>query len=220
MVHSLAVPQTEDRAGCRLMAVGRGDGCVALYDADWKPAGSSSSSGSSGGGSKKGGKARQRGGGGGGGGSGSAARQAVVAPGRLALLGREQGGHTAAVNSVACYPDGASWRQLLSAGNDCRLLLWDLSAADEQAATAVAAAQEAGEGTAAEPGGGSLRQGGDQRPAAAAAVGEEGGSSQLLAAEVRHPRKINAARPAAVPGCPYGVFVADTGRRVTALALA
>ncbi len=211
MVHCLAVPQTEDRALGRLMAVARGDGCVSLYDADWKqPAASSSSSGS--GSSRKGkaGASGKRGG------AGSRQQQAAVPPGRLALFGREQGGHTAAVNCVAFLPGGP---QLLSAGNDCRLLLWNLGAAQEEQAAAAAAEAEQGDqadGGEQQGGGGSLRQGGAQQPAAAEGAAE---GHLLLAAEHKHARKINWACTADVPGCTYHVFLADTGRRLTALAL-
>lgn len=211
MVHCLAVPQTEDRALGRLMAVARGDGCVSLYDADWKqPAASSSSSGS--GSSRKGkvGASGKRGG------AGSRQQQAAVPPGRLALFGREQGGHAAAVNCVAFLPGGP---QLLSAGNDCRLLLWNLGAAQEEQAAAAAAEAEQGDqadGGEQQGGGGSLRQGGAQQPAAAEGAAE---GHLLLAAEHKHARKINWACTADVPGCTYHVFLADTGRRLTALAL-
>ena len=225
MVHSLAVPQTDDRQLCRLMAVGRGDGCVVLYDADWKPS-ATSSSGGGGGGGRKGGKgaaARQRGGGG-----ARQQQQQQQQAGRLALLGQEQGGHTAGVNSVAFFPGGASWQQLLAAGNDCRLLLWDWGAAcsaGQEAAQAVAEQQgeeEAGAGRDAASSS-SLRQGGPTGEEDAAAGGSADGSPAappLLAAQHRHARKINCACTADVPGCSYNVFLADTGRRLTALALA
>ena len=52
------------------------------------------------------------------------------------------------------------------------------------------------------------------------AVGEDGAASRpLLAAKYWHSRKINWACPVDVPGCGYNVFVAGTGRRLTALML-
>lgn len=213
MVHSIAVPQTDDRGVCRLMAVARGDGAISVYDADFKPPAAAAGSGR-----KGGGKARQQ----------QRQRQQASpgAPGRLALLGREQGGHGAAVNCVS-FIAASSWQQLLSAGNDCRLLLWNWQAAAAAAEEASAAADEAA--AAGNPGaGGSLRQGGAQAPAgveqaAAAAAVEAGGGNEdgmpLLAAEHRHPRKINWACSADLPGCGYSTFIADTGKRITALAL-
>lgn len=216
MVHCLAVPQTDDRGLARLMAVARGDGCVSLYDADWKQPAASSSSG--GGGGKKG-KAGASGKRGGGGGRQQVAAGAAVPPGRLALLGREQGGHSAAVNCVAFLPGG---RQLLSAGNDCRLLLWNLgSAQEQQAAAAGAAAEQQGQQEGDEQtggGGASLRPGGAQQQLEAAADTAE--QPPLLAAEHQHARKINWVCTADVPGCSFNAFVADTGRRLTALTLA
>ncbi|PRW58024.1 WD repeat-containing 53 [Chlorella sorokiniana] len=217
MVHCLAVPQTDERTLGRLMAVARGDGCVSLYDADWKQPAASSSSGGSGSGRKgKGGASSKRGGAGGK--QQQAAAGAAVPPGRLALLGREQGGHTAAVNCVTFFPGG---RQLVSAGNDCRLLLWNLGVAQEQQAAAGAGAAEQQERAEADEqaggGGSSLRQGGAQQQAAA---GEAAEQQPLLAAEHQHARKINWACTADVPGCSFNVFLADTGRRLTALTLA
>ena len=217
MVHSLAVPQTDERGLCKLVAVGRGDGCISMYDADLKAAPAARGSSGSGGGGKKSGKK--------GGQKAAAVAAPGVVPGRLALLGREQGGHSAAVNSVS-FLQGSGWQQLLSAGNDCRLLLWNWGAAQEGAQVAAEAAAEA-----AEVGGGgdsSLRQGGNlqqqqsQCAQQAAATDEPSGSASvpLLAAEHQHSRKINWACSTALPGCPYNVFLADTGRRLTALKLA
>lgn len=213
MVHSIAVPQTDDRSLCRLMALARGDGSISIHDADFKPPAAAAGSD----GKKGGGKARQQ----------QRQRQQAArgVPGRLSLLGQEQGGHTAAVNCVT-YLAGSSWQRLLSAGNDCRLLLWNWQAAAAAAEEAAAAGSEAA--AAGEPGAGSsLRQGAAQAAAGpeqgAAAAGEEGGGSEagtpLLAAEHRHPRKINWACSTDLPGCGYNAFLADTGRRITALAL-
>ena len=219
MVHCLAVPHTEERGLGRLMAVARGDGCVSVYDADCKqPAvASSSGGGSSGSGSGKKSKAWAGGKRGGVGARQQAAAAAAAGPpGRLALLGQEQGGHSAAVNCVAFRTSGI---QLLSAGNDCRLLLWNWGAAQEQQAAATEARAEQAEQAEVSGqlgGSGGLRQGGGQQ-AGGAGVGEQ----QLsLAAEHRHARKINWACTADVPGCSYDVFLADTGRRLTALSLA
>jgi len=208
------------------MAVGRGDGCVSIYDADYKPPAAAAAGSGGGSSSKKGSsKARQR---------GSAAQQrqqqaaAAGVPGRLALLGREQGGHTSGVNSVS-FLAGSDWQQLLSAGNDCRLLLWNWKAAataGQEAAEAAAEADEAGGSGSAVRQGGGQQAAAEREAAAQAAAGEdsqsgvEEGSPQLLAAEHKHPRKINWACSADVPGCSYNVFLADTGRRLTALALA
>lgn len=246
MVHSIAVPQTEDRGLCRLMAVARGDGCISIYDADFKPpSAAGAATGASSGSGKKGGsgsKAWQRGSSSGGAQkrqrqqqqTAAAAAVAGLVPGRLALLGQEQGGHTAAVNCVS-FLAGSSWQQLLSAGNDCRLLLWNwqvAAAAGREAAEAAAEAREGGDPSSSGGGSaeeGSLRQGGGAQPAAPSAeeagssgggVSGEGSSTPLLAAEVRHIRKINWACSADVAGCGYNAFVADTGRRLTALALA
>lgn len=137
MVHSLAVPQSDDRSLSRLMAVARGDGCVAVYDADSKPTvpcnNSSSSRKCSG---SKASRQKERGS------SSSAAQlaQQQAAPGRLCLLSAKQGGHTAAVNCVS-FLHGSQWQRLLSGSNDCRLLLWDWRRAAE-AATAAAEAEE------------------------------------------------------------------------------
>lgn len=234
MVHCMAVPRCEDRGLCRLMAVGCGDGAISLYDADHKPAAAGGAGGSAGG--KKGGsKARQRA-------AGGPQQQQVqqaqqqpagppAVPGRLALLGREQGGHTAAVNSVSFF-QGSAWQQLLSAGNDRRLLLWNWSVQAAVQEAGQEARQEAAEAAAdAEPSStsSSVRQGGGSEQAAvASSSGSSGagsedaaaGSLPLIAAEHKHTRKINWACSADLPGCAYNVVLADPGRRITALTLA
>jgi hypothetical protein len=199
MVHALAVPQHEDRSLARILAVARGDGCIAMYDADHKPG--PASSGSSG----RGGRTKQRAAAG----RRSAAAAASAAPGRLALLGPEQGGHTAAVNCVS-FAAGSDARQLLSAGNDRRLLLWNWQVAQAAAEEARPQAADALDAASA---------GDDAQPdvAAEAPVGCSG--QQLLAAEHLHSHKINWACSADVPGCPYNVFLASTGRRIAAVRL-
>ena len=237
MVHCMAVPQCEDRGLCRLVAVGRGDGAISLYDADYKPGATTGTGGS--GGKKGGSKARQRTA------SGPQQQQAQQArqqlagppavPGRLALLGREQGGHTAAVNSVSFF-QGSAWQQLLSAGNDRRLLLWNwraqaavLEAGQEAGEEAAEAAEAAAEGEPSSSPSSSMRHGGGSGQAGVTgSSGSRGGDSEdaavcsrpLIAAEHKHARKINWACSADLPGCAYNVFLADTGRRITALALA
>jgi hypothetical protein len=206
------------------MAVARGDGCVSLYDADWKPGGHTHGGGggsSSGSGKKGGGKARPR----------ASSRQEASplgdggVPGRLALLGAEQGGHSAAANCVAFVP-GSGWQQLLSAGNDRRLLLWNWPVARAAAQAERDAAAEAG-GVQDDRRSRSMRQSGgeegrrtaDSSSAEAPDKQKESCPSPLLAAEHKHKRKINWTCSAAVPGCPFGTFVADTGRHITALHL-
>lgn len=269
MVHSVVVPDTEDRSLCRLMAVGRGDGYVSLYDIDSKPTlpsglGGSSSSSSDSSGSKKGGAAgRQRGGGGlagkgaagqrgassssGAGGTeaaaeapaseGEAATAAVAAaedpwrvpfvPGRLCLLGREQGGHTAAVNCLT-FLHGSSWQRLLSAGNEGRLVLWNWPAAAAKQAAAWGLAAGAGKGPsepAAAASQGEEQEGCGSEGEAAAAAAVEGAAAStaaedaaVLVADIRHGRKINWVCTCEPVGA-YNVFVADVTRRLTALAL-
>jgi hypothetical protein len=234
----MAVPQCEDRGLCRLMAVGRGDGAISLYDADYRPAAAGGAGHS--GGKKGGSKARQR--------ATSAPPQQQQAqqqpagppavPGRLALLGREQGGHTAAVNSVSFF-QGSAWQQLLSAGNDRRLLLWNWRAqaaaqqdGQEAGQEAAQATEAAAEGEPSSVSSGVRQGGGSEQVAVAGSSGGSGacaedddddfaaGSLPLIAAEHKHTRKINWACSAELPGCVYNVFLADTGRRITALTLA
>ncbi len=215
MVHSIAVPQTDDRGLSRLMAVARGDGCISIYDADFKPA---AAAGSGSGGKKGGSKARQQ--------QRQRQQAAPGVPGRLALLGREHGGHAAAVNCLS-FLAGSSWQQLLSAGNDCRLLLWNWQRAAAAAEDAAAAAADEAAAAGGHSSSSSLQQGpqaagGADQAAAAAGEGtacsSEGGRP-LLAAEHRQPRKINWACSADLPGCGYNVFIADIGKRITALDL-
>ncbi|GAB4823087.1 hypothetical protein N2152v2_010133 [Parachlorella kessleri] len=308
MVHSVVVPDTDDRSLCRLMAVARGDGYISVYDVDSKislptkltpKVSSSSSNGKS---SRKGavltestgGKSKARRS------SGSrrseqtvvapskakagavpgtsdtsavaqppalttppatsaaapaaateaagvAAGRVPVAPGRLCLLGREQGGHTAAVNCLA-FACGSTWQRLLSAGNDGRLLMWDWQAAAEEQGSSTwpragAAAAEAGAAgpeeirgrdaereEAAEPGRGSSNSSVVREAEAAETDGppaasrgrpagqEAAGARTAVVADVKHGRKINWVCSCEPTGG-YNVFVADVTRRMTAMAL-
>jgi hypothetical protein len=283
MVNSVVVPDTEDRSLCRLMAVGRGDGFISVYDIDSKPAPLTSSAASGGStitsSSKKAGgkaKAKQKGGsraggsssGGGGAAAGAregsslAGREGVAAaepsssgdatagtgaagrtaaatsaaaeeaawrvpfvPGRVCLLGREQGGHTAAVNSLE-FVHGTNWQRLLSAGNDGRLVLWDWQAAAARQGSGWRG-PEAGkrEAQAGQPGlsvGGDFvaeeGQEGQQTPAAAAAAAGAGQGAPVVVADVKHGRKVNWVCTCEPVGG-YNIFLADVTRRMTALAL-
>lgn len=297
MVHSVVVPDTEDRSLCRLMALGRGDGYISLYDIDSKPVlppragtkGSGSGGGSaSGGSSKKSGKGKQKGGGragssaaGGGGGDAVAVASTAAAasssgaehrgnssggsgvgeeaaadapdpwqvpfvPGRVCLLGREHGGHTAAVNCLS-FLHGSDWQRLLSAGNDGRLLLWDWNAAATrqgwQGGEARGQSVAAVDGTGGSSAAGSQQHSPDSGTSSAAAtddgegcgaaaptIGIEGAAATaaeeaeaeaeeaVLVTEIKHGRKINWACSCEPVGG-YNVFVADVTRRMTALAL-
>ena len=247
MVHHLAVPQSEDRSLSRLVAVARGDGCVALYNGDgWaqqqqgaaagstgrgagKRASGSSSGSSSGGrgagkrasssssGSSSGGKGRQKGDNSNGNGLGQQQQQVEAALGRV-CLGPEQGGHTAAVSCLS-FLHGSQWRQLLSGGNDCRLLLWNWQRAAGCDALLSPAAAGCGGGPSSGCGRGPISGRGTE-PAAAGAAGGEGedGGGQLIATEVRHGRKVNwVCSFEAVGGA--NVAVADTSKRLTLLSL-
>lgn len=202
MVHALAVPQTEDPGLCSLVATARGDGCLAIYDADVRPP-APAASGSSGSRRSGGGKARQRRG------CGAAAE---AAPGRLCLLGREMGGHTAAVNCVS-FLHGSGWHHVLTGGNDARLLLWNWRRGADGEEAAAAAAQAAA--AVVNVGG----KGAAVGSAVAAAEEEETyQESQVLAAEVRHGHKVNwACSFEQVGGA--NVAVADTSCRLSLLAL-
>lgn len=273
MVHSVVVPDTEDRVLCRLMAVARGDGCISVYDIDHKPTlaqgsgggSSSSGGGAAGGGSKKSAKAKRKSGSskGSSGGGGTAAEAAAAAPadsaaasssgagaaassaaaaaagaaaaedpwhvphiaGRVCLLGREHGGHTAAVNCLA-FLAGSDWRQLLSGGNDGRLLLWDWQAA---AARQGSAWRSPGEGQSqqqqeeqqqpdsAAAGAGGAAEAVESEPSSSAAA-EPATLPQVVLADLKHGRKINWVCSCEPVGG-YGVFVADVTQRLTAVAL-
>lgn len=265
MAHSVVVPDTEDRALCRLMAVARGDGYISIYDIDHQPMlaqGSDCSGGSgggaAGGGGKKAAKSKRKSGSSkSGGGSGTAAEAAVAAhadsarssragtaatlvaeaaatedpwrmphvPGRVCLLGREHGGHTAAVNSLA-FLAGSDWRRLLSGGNDGRLLLWDWQAA---AARQGSAWRPPGEGqsqqqqqeqpdSAAAGAGGAADAVESEPSSSAAAAAEPAALPQVVLADLKHGRKINWVCSCEPVGG-YGVFVADVTQRLTAVAL-
>jgi hypothetical protein len=109
MVHALATPGTDSRPICRLVLIGRGDGAVGVLDADAQTS-------TGGGGGKKGiSGARPH-------------RHAPQVQPPLALLSAEQGGHRSAVNSVCFLPGGeGGLERAASAGNDGRILVWDLA---------------------------------------------------------------------------------------------
>eukprot|EP00873_Tetraselmis_striata_P017828 jgi/Tetstr1/438092/TSEL_026716.t1 len=113
-INSIAVPGTERRPFCRMVAAGRGDGAVVVYDADAKV-------GQKGMGKGKG-KAK-----------GSASRAGGQPESRCCLLDAEAGGHTASVAHVT-FPQWGEGAQLLSAGNDRALILWDWQRAQQQQA--------------------------------------------------------------------------------------
>jgi hypothetical protein len=137
MVHCLAVPRIEGREGGRVAAVGRGDGCVAVYDVEFRPP-TEQARGGAGGGSKPAGRKPAKPKAPAAAGEAGASAAAPPASALLRLLGREQGGHTAAVNCV-CFTNDAERPLLLSAGNDRRLLAWAWDWAPAAAGDATAA---------------------------------------------------------------------------------
>ena len=216
MVHCLAVPASEERQDAKLVAVARGDGAVSVYDGDWSAA--AAAAGSSG---RKGGKKPRVPPGAASSSSGSssqAAEQRLAAQatppapgpgGRLCVLDAEAGGHTAAVSCVA-FLRGAE--QLLTGGNDGRVLLWNW----REGVGRGAGREEAEQAAAGEPAAPSSSAAGEARGAAG---GGGGGGPPLVAADVRHGRKVNwvCACDPAVGG--YDLFVADVTKRLTALHL-
>eukprot|EP00850_Spirogloea_muscicola_P009921 SM000057S18351 [mRNA] locus=s57:132277:135148:+ [translate_table: standard] len=123
LVHSVAVPLTEvpGRAG-KLLAVARGDACVALYDLDFEASRSLTGSGKvRGAGQAERHEASDIA-------SGSGVAGALSRDenrnGRLCLLGPKDGGHKAAVSHVhfANFCPGA--RHIISGGEDAKIKLW------------------------------------------------------------------------------------------------
>mmetsp|Transcript_2998 Transcript_2998/g.8468 ORF Transcript_2998/g.8468 Transcript_2998/m.8468 type:complete len:383 (+) Transcript_2998:222-1370(+) len=116
-VNAIAVPTTDKRPFCRMVAVARGDGSIVVYDADATPRpvkapgrGSSSKRGSTGP-------------------ENEARAHGPVKQGLMCCLDRSCGGHTSSAAHVT-FPQWASGSQVLSGGNDCRILLWDWQRAE------------------------------------------------------------------------------------------
>ena len=93
LVHSVATPLDRDHA--HLVAVGRGDGSVAVYDADGALAAEAPAKG-----------------------------KGKILSGRGCLLRPEDGGHAASTSHVA-FAGAALHHGVFSSGNDRALLLWD-----------------------------------------------------------------------------------------------
>ncbi|KAG2501587.1 hypothetical protein HYH03_000092 [Edaphochlamys debaryana] len=139
-VHQVAVPPAEERPWCQWVAAARGDGAVAVLDADVSSAASGSSGPTTQVAGARGGGAR------GGRGSGAASSKAGAADkGTLAIplvLDSEAGGHTRPVCSVAWAPQQASASasssgapgaaaagpgRLYSGGEDARVVVWGVA---------------------------------------------------------------------------------------------
>jgi WD40 repeat protein len=135
MINCLAVCHESDLEFPSLVAVARGDGCVALYNGDAKAtataaAGNSASGGGGKGSSKsssssKSSKKQQS--------SGSdmsdkdaqgTSAQEKSSSALIWAAGTHHGGHTAAVNCVSFLRNTAG-KKLISVGNDRKVLLWD-----------------------------------------------------------------------------------------------
>jgi WD40 repeat protein len=132
MINSLAVCSEPDVEFPSLVAVARGDGCVALYNADAKATaatgGTSKSSnkqskkqttsgGSSGGGASNGSNNSSS--------SGDVNAQKEMPSSALCwAAGTHQGGHTAAVNCVS-FLRNTSGKKMISVGNDRKVFVWD-----------------------------------------------------------------------------------------------
>ncbi|KAK9829594.1 hypothetical protein WJX72_006785 [[Myrmecia] bisecta] len=186
LVHSMAVPATDARPFTRLAVAARGDGNIVVYDLDAECSSDSSSSKS------KRGMQRQR-----------HAEQHQTQP-RLCILGREQGGHQAAVNHVS-FVEASQGRQLLSGGNDKQVLLWNWPAAVSPERSTVD--WQAGQPEAKEA-----------EPPAIALAGlslEEGQATDkpLLACRISHGRKVNCVTSVG-SSFVQTVFVADVSKKI------
>ncbi|KXZ55654.1 hypothetical protein GPECTOR_2g1204 [Gonium pectorale] len=241
-VHQIATPPADERPTCQWLAAARGDGAVVVLDADVSSAASGSSgpvtpvARGRGRGSSTGRGKGEHGGAGGGRGGG------LVRP---LVLDRDAGGHTRPVCSVAFAPPGAEAEsaaeagrscRLYSAGEDCRILMWDVREALRaraeghvvhaggvaEAADAAAAAEEgsgagspadvrAHESQEASDGGGVAGAGATGPPPP---VGRRG----VVLADVRHARKVNQLCPFAVDGREL-VAVAAVSKFVTVYGL-
>lgn len=227
----------------RLVAVARGDGVVAVIDAD--PDAKPSQSTTTG----KAAAAQQQ-----------QQRQVApeVSPGCHVWLGPSLGGHTLPAAAVVFMPWGGGARYLVSAGQDGRLILWDWTAAFtaapaddaggnaavgdcsvESAATDSVLLRKGGKEAQAGPAQSAAAA--EAAPAAAAAAQQTGAgatagvssrSSPCLLLEKEHKRKVNALCCCWAPTAPVGgggnpavtktqdagpvlVLVADTASRIT-----
>lgn len=128
MVHCVTAPDAAAEAPYnRLIAAARGDGCVVLYDGDFRPPAQVSGKGKQAARSGKSDASSSKG--------GDSGRGDEEKPdtGLRWAAGGEQGGHTAAVNCV-CFLPGTSGKALVSAGNDGKLCLWNWEAGVEPTA--------------------------------------------------------------------------------------
>ncbi|BDA43459.1 WD repeat-containing protein 53 [Coccomyxa sp. Obi] len=112
----VASPPWAPRQFGRLVAVARGDGHVALYDADHVDPGP-----------KKGKKVKGKKGSGGASGcqdSATAEDTGRLREGQICCLTQQDGGHSASVGTVA-FHQASNGRHVVSGGNDAALLIWD-----------------------------------------------------------------------------------------------
>ena len=113
MINALATCSESGIEFPSLVAAARGDGCVALYNADHRPAAPAASSKG-----KKGASSAAAT-------SSSDSSKEDKPSGALCwAAGTHQGGHTAAVNCIA-FVDGTLGKKLFSVGNDRRFCIWD-----------------------------------------------------------------------------------------------
>jgi len=133
MINSLAVCHENEIEFPSLVAVARGDGCVALYNGDAKAVASknfnynSSGGWNSGSKNKKESKKQSSHENGTSGSQGTKAAQGALEGPSSALCwsaGTHQGGHTAAVNCVSFLRNTAG-NKLISVGNDKKVCIWD-----------------------------------------------------------------------------------------------
>ena len=130
MVNDICVPQVDkDDRRNRLVAVARGDGCIALYDADCTPPSDKHSYRKS-----RKSKSRDK--------RKAAVQGNMIDPnsdknesendgeslghGMVWYSGPETGGHSAGVNSIAFLPDYSHELKLISCANDRKISLWQL----------------------------------------------------------------------------------------------
>lgn len=126
MINSLSVCSEPDIEFPSLIAAARGDGCVALYNADHRPAAPAASTKGKKGASATATAATS---------SSEADKEETNKPsGALCwAAGTHQGGHTAAVNCVT-FVEGTAGQRLFSVGNDRKFCVWDWQKAVEPAA--------------------------------------------------------------------------------------
>jgi WD repeat-containing protein 53 len=137
MINSLAVCSETGVEFPSLVAVARGDGCVALYNGDAKAVANTNSTGGGGAGggasgkgstssktNKKANRKQSNGNTSANSTQGTTSNQDTTSTALCWAAGTHQGGHTAAVNCVSFLKNTAG-KRLLSVGNDRKVLIWD-----------------------------------------------------------------------------------------------